>query len=519
MPDPLDFSKLLFARGYMLGTEELAVENKLLNDLIGWKCQTITGHSLHWHPAVAPLIERTQDRGVILIGNAVNPFTNEVEREVTSKIFRLFSSQSPSGRIAQQTIDYINQLTGRFRIFLIDESGPLAISDAAGLASIYFSQTGERAAFSSHSQLLAELVGAERDKNIQQIIDCRSFKLGRTNLPGYKSPFKGIELVGANVYYSTALKKRVRIFPLEPLNDTSRPLSDTIDESIEILRNTARIYMANRTLQFSLSLGQDSRINLSAFHPWRRQIRAHSYCGSPTETVEAYKVHEFSKRMNLEHEVISLDSVTESDCQDMSRTLARSTAYMRKHKSSEIRKLVAMSYWFPEGALEIKGEASEITRATYCKRIGIRQFPPMDVRVMTNLYKRILFPRYIVRSVDNYFEQFVYDAGFGFAALGYDDYDLFFWEHRNACGVSLGMQDHDIYRDSTSLMNNRLLLRNFLQAGLNDRIKDTMHRVVSERLWPGILDTPTSARTSVRARARILAERTFFYVNRMDARA
>lgn len=506
--------ELLFARGFALYPSHAKLSNNAWGELSSWKKQDINGYVLRSHPNATFFISACQTGAAILVGNAVNPFTGEVEQDIVDHLLEQEGGILESGRLRTEIIDYVDQLTGRFQLFLIENGVICALCDATALAPLYYFQQDEHFCFSSHAQLLAELVGSERDENLQEIIDAAFYTVGRRHLPGYKSPFKGLELVGANVYFSSLLKKRIRIFPREPLDRDSRTFSEVVDDSATILKKTADLYFSSRSVLVSLSLGQDSRISLSAFHEWRQKVEAYSYCGNPVETAEAKQVHEFAQKLGVQHHIIDIESVSTDEASELAEVLDRTTAFLRKHKTSELKKLVAMKRWFPQGALEIKGEASEVGRATYSKRSGITNFPKLDARAMSNLYKRVLYPRHLLKRIDGYFEEFKAKGEFGFSSLGYDDYDLFFWEHRTGCCVSLGMQDHDIYHDSTAIMNNRILLKNFLLPSFEDRLNDRLHQAVCEKLWPGVLDTPTSKRTSMKGRLKVLAEHVFFRVNR-----
>jgi len=514
MSESFGTEDILFARGFALYPSHFYVSETVCKELSTWYQRVLNGFTLHHHPDANVFLSVSGACAIILVGNAVNPFSNETEKGIVDSLILKMPDIQIDGKLCEEFFDYVDELTGRFQIFIIENGIVCALCDATGLAPLYFFQQEDDAVFSSHSQLLAEIVETDRDENLQEIIDSAFFTLGRRHLPGYKSPYKGVELVGANVYFSSLLKKRIRFFPREPLNKSDKSFKKMVADTSDILKHSAALYFSSRPVLVSLSLGQDSRISLSAFHEWRDQITTYSYCGNQDETDEANRVHDLALQLGIEHHVIHTEAIEPQACQDLVEKLDRSTAYMRKHKTTELKKLVAMKHWFPDGAIEIKGEASEVGRATYSKRSGIKSFPELDARAMSNLYKRVVSPRHVLKRIDGYFEEFKRLGEFGFSSLEYDDYDMFFWEHRTACCVSLGMQDHDIYHDSSAVMNNRILLKNLLLPDFDSRLHDKLHRAVCENLWPGILDIPTSKRTSLKGRAKVLAENIFFRINR-----
>ncbi|BBI65062.1 hypothetical protein HSBAA_63680 [Vreelandella sulfidaeris] len=171
----------------------------------------INGYILRYHPQASVFSSVHQTGAVVLVGNAVNPFTGELEQNIVDHFLANEVGKLEDGRLRTELIDYVDQLTGRFRLMFIENGAVCALCDATALASLYFFQQDDSIYLSSHSQLLAETVGSERDSEVQEIIDSGFYSVGRKHLPGYKSPFKGIELLGANVYISSLLKKSPNI--------------------------------------------------------------------------------------------------------------------------------------------------------------------------------------------------------------------------------------------------------------------------------------------------------------------
>jgi hypothetical protein len=132
---------------------------------------------------------------------------------------------------------------------------------------------------------------------------------------------------------------------------------------------------------------------------------------------------------------------------------------------------------------------------------------------MSNLYKRNIVARSLLRWTDRAFERFREDTRFGQEFYDYEEADMFYWEHRMPQWGALANQDHDIIHDMTTIFNNRRLLVNFLKPSLEDRISDRLHLAVIEHLWPEVLQMPLDSKTSLKARLRKTAERWFFRLN------
>lgn len=512
---------MLFARGFAFFPAFKNIPQALEEELAEWSIKRLGSYVLMTHPDASVYLSEGSSGYVVLLGNAVDPFGLETEAGIVANLTNLLSLCDDKERLSDSFLDYVDKITGRFQILVLRDSGTFALCDAIGMVPLYFYSESDQVSFSSHAQLLAELMGCDKDPLVERIVESPFYLVGRRHLPGHKSPYKNIEMVGANVYYSSILRRRVRIFPREKHVDDlrvsqERTLSEKVDFVSSVLKSGAELYVKSREVRVSLSLGQDSRMNLAALYNHQDNFSAYSYCGDSTESAEAEKAHEFALQLGVKHDIIRTDNIADDARESMRRLLDRNSAFIRKHKDSEVDKLVALSGWFPKNAIEFKGEASEVGRATYSKRTGLKKLPPLTSRGMTNLYKRILFPRAMLKEVDQCFDRFLEDSDMkgGLSRFGYDDYDIFFWEHRSACCVSLGIQDHDTYHDTTALMNNREVLNCFLSVDFSGRLEDQLHRAACEKMWPGILSVPTSRRSSLKSKAKVFAEAVFFNINR-----
>ncbi len=315
------------------------------------------------HPDASVYFSEGFSSSVVLLGNAVDPFGLQTETGIVENLTKLLASCDAKERLSDSFLDYVDKITGRFQILVVRESGTFAFCDAIGMVPLYVYEGNGEVSYSSHSQLLAELMVSDKDPLIERIVESPFYLVGRRHLPGYKSPYKNIEMVGANVYYSSALGRRVRIFPrerhVEELRvNQEKNLSEKVGFVSSALKSSAELYVKSREVRVSLSLGQDSRMNLAALHDYRDHFSAYSYCGDSAESAEAEKAHEFALSLGVRHDIIRTDGISEDAREKMRQLLDRNSAFIRKHKDSEVDKLVALSNWFPKNAIELKGEAS-----------------------------------------------------------------------------------------------------------------------------------------------------------------
>ena len=181
---------MLFARGFALYPRHADVSAPVWNELETWPTKEINGYILRYHPQASVFSSVHQTGAVVLVGNAVNPFTGELEQNIVDHFLANEVGKLEDGRLRTELIDYVDQLTGRFRLMFIENGAVCALCDATALASLYFFQQDDSIYLSSHSQLLAETVGSERDSEVQEIIDSGFYSVGRKHLPCllYTSP-------------------------------------------------------------------------------------------------------------------------------------------------------------------------------------------------------------------------------------------------------------------------------------------------------------------------------------------
>jgi len=78
--------------------------------------------------------------------------------------------------------------------------------------------------------------------------------------------------------------------------------------------------------------------------------------------------------------------------------------------------------------------------------------------------------------------------------LGYDAWDLFYWEHRMSTWHAQVLLGSDFAFDTTIIFNSRRILTLLLSAPRNERRKATLFREFIRRRCPEIKDVPINPR-------------------------
>jgi hypothetical protein len=457
------------------------------------------------------------DRGssLVLMGHAVDPWNGGAEHEVLGSLRRIL----PPGRLPQardrSLWNVLDSLTGRFVLAVLDRDFPWIVQDAVGLQPLYYASGPEGFAASSHSQLLGEVMGLERDPVVDELVASRFYGKGIQYLPGLRAPFLGMRMLTANTFLDVKGQRTVRFFPREPHG----PVEDwdaLVKECAGAMARSVEMLARNHRLAVSLSNGTGSRATLAACRSVTDRLVFFSHGSNAAEVQDGEGAGQLSAALGLTHEAYPVDvkGYRASPHPELEALLQRNGSGIRRPKVAEVAKLKTFLERFPPGRMKLKGHVSEIGRAFYCKSMGVQELPAtLTPRHMSNLYKRNLFNRRLLRWTDGCFQEFRAVTGFGQAFFDYEEADLFCWEHRMPQWGALTNQDHDMVHDMTTLFDNRRLLVNLLKPDRPDRISDRLHRDVIGALWPEVLQVPLSSEAGVKARIRQLLERWFFRLN------
>ena len=129
-------------------------------------------------------IESDLSKTLILIGHAYNPFTMQADEH---DILRSILSCNSDAEYR----NYIDQLTGLFVLITIsDDETITAICDCAGMMGAYYSVRRNCVYFSSHAQIIAELLDLKEDSYVSALKKSPTFHYYGLFLPFDLSPYE-----------------------------------------------------------------------------------------------------------------------------------------------------------------------------------------------------------------------------------------------------------------------------------------------------------------------------------------
>jgi len=502
-----------FIRGYLFTSEYDKALNSchLLDD---WVQKRIGKFTLFIHPESEFYIYTYDNNTWLLVGNVIDPI-NEIsdEKDILTALANDFRDDE------NLLFERLDCLTGRFVLISVNTSSGKGriFHDAVGLKNVFYTETKNEVWCSSHSQLLADIQNYQIDPEIESLTNSYFYKIGVRHLPGLRTPYKEIRMLPANHCMYLPGNVLERYFPREAheesddLEKTAVVIGEVMQKSIDLLRS-------KKSVAVSLTFGTDSRVTFAASKNAGSAIHYFSYISNEEEKTDAFRASQMCRDLGVTHHIydIPMDEITREDYfTEFCNYFDHNSAYIRKPKREELAKIYYLKKVFPDGFLEVKSHVSEIGRAFYCKKMGRNQMPKkLRPRHMSNLYKRNLTKRSILKFMDKTFGDFIETTNFGKNFYNYEEADMFYWEHRMPAWGSLANQDHDIIHDMTSLFNNRKILKLFLTPSMKFRRNDDLYKSVVAYLWPEAAAYPLGKPDKLKNKIKRTGEYLFFTLNR-----
>ncbi len=394
---------------------------------------------------------------------------------------------------AEEDYRSFHQLTGVFTLFRVTEREITLWGDPTGMQTNFYAVHAGNRYVSSHSTLLGELLGAQRDPYVEALARYRFFPLLGNSLPGDLTPYVGIRRLVPNhlVRLKASGAETERFYTPHRLELSREELTERCAELLR--RNLQLIAEKWKRPAISLTGGCDSKTTLACAAGFYERFSYFSYISSDSERVDAEAAAEICKALGLPHRIYRIPETDRAlpGTEQAARLLRWNMGDLCDCNANDVRKRV----FFADTAdfdIEVKSWASEVGRAYYSKRFhGRTDFGPEPTpRACTALYKFFLHNRRLVRRTDRVFAEYLEQFFVQDRENPIPWQEQFFWEHRMPSWNGLVITgEHRYSFDITIPYNNRLLLELLLSASAEDRIHDNIHAAIRQSMNPAIDQT------------------------------
>ncbi len=421
-----------------------------------------------------------------LIGHAYNPFTMVWEEE---GILTDIADADKKGSLRAA----VDELTGFF-VFGTLRGGRLYFeNDPSGMQSAAVGYFGETFYLTSHPQLVGDLCGLSMSPLAQELTQYKWYdRVMGPYLPGDMTPFDELHRVVPNIGYTYAaghLTHR-RFYPCRafPPCKTEQDYQGIIKKGADILaRNMELVSRKWERPAISLTGGIDSNTTFAAANGHYDRFTAFSYLSAPKEAPDAEAARRIAGRFGVPY---TLYRIPDRDPNFAEYPLFKAiidhgNGYVSGCPENEYRKR-AYLYSHLDCDVEVKSWVSETVRAYWYKHFGRKRMPPLSPRLFRNLYKIFLFDRRLAHKVDRVFADYIKTYEYRSVPACYDPSDLHYNEAMWGAWGGMNISEMKIYRDITSIYDNRTLLDLLLRVPLADRISDRHHLDIKALLNPDL---------------------------------
>ena len=512
------FQKQLFRFGYLLTDAQLP-EPDGFPFYGNYTDHALGRFTLRVHQDQRCALCRRGDSLFALVGSAVNPYSGEIsEQAILEKLADL-------GNLCEEaSLPYLNELTGSFLILQLREGRLRFVCDPAGMLFGCYGQLGGKFYLSSHPQLIADLVPLTKSAYIKRLEGYRFFYKYGLFFPGDLTQYRELTRILQNhvTEYDGQRFQLRRFYPTKELLPVrgEAEYRALLEEVTRVLRDTLACYAKKyRHPAISLTGGMDSKTTLACSRGLERSFDYYSYITMAGDEIDANAAHEIASHLGIPHRIhrVSEEDGDFRDIETVRAILEHNNGGYRVNPN-DVRKRAYFDAFCrsPEGFdAEVKSWVSEIARANYYKKFGLKKLPrQLSPGNMSSMYKIFLWQRRLARQTSRVFADFIEKTGFHNLPAGYDESDLYLWEFRySAWGGIVITAEHSYSNEILIPYNNRRLLDRMLQAPLEKRISDQFHEDLIRAADPRVAEPGITVTNWNETKNRMRMERLYFLIN------
>ncbi len=417
-----------------------------------------------------------EDSFIVLIGHCIDlRAPGRKEAEVANRLLDT-ALQRGVDEMLSETDDFI----GRYTAICCIRGAWIAFNDAGATRSTYYAE--DAAIVASHSTIIGEVLGQEPRRQL--------FRHYRFGLPGNATLVPGVRLLLANFALDLQRRKLFRFWPRA--ERIERPLQELTDPVERTWVQTADAIASRWTPAIALTAGLDSRVSLAAFRHIPEKV-VFTYDRGEEDKIEVEVATELCRRLGIGHRrILPVD-------RDKARSIYAALEAMPDHRHIDEAPAMYLSAFPGERYINVRSNLSEIGRAVWRQRHMVStRFDPSDwIDIVAHADRRGEPLRreaiqYLREELDRFFDLAGYDRSNPQdpQLLGYDAWDLTYWEHRMSTWHGPVMLGSDFAFDTMIVFNSRRVLKLLLSAPREARIKATLYREFIARRCSEIRDVP-----------------------------
>lgn len=507
----------LFIRGFLV-TNDSAIDANAYPFYGSWIRRTIDSFTFLIHPLQTLYYYTDRDTTLFLIGHCLNPFDSLYHED---QILAKLMDKIKQGEDA--AIHYLNQLTGSFFIGAIQNGVIHFVSDAAGMLYSCYGMIDDVFCITSHPQLIGDLYPVTKNDYVKQFESYKHFYKYGVFFPGDHTQYDEIKRVLQNhiMTYDSGRVTHRRFYPQRELKEVASEdeYTNLLSQVTSILHKTLELVTKKWTAPaISMTGGMDSKTTLACANQLYDLFTYYSYISMHGDRIDAEAAHAIAEHLGLKHDILMI-SENDEDFPELvcAKAILEHNQGGYRVNENDVRKRIYLSNLsdHPAFDVEVKSWVSEIARANYYKKFGLKRLPRhLTPRHMTSMFKIFTTQRKLAKATDRIFDEFIEKTRFHHFPAGYDESDMYLWEFRySAWGGIVITQQHSYSGDIFIPFNNRLLLDLMLSAPQSKRISDAFHEDLIRFANPHIDETGITITNWNETKKRMYLEKAYFLLH------
>lgn len=472
------YEHLLYKRGFLFtDKKDMEFKDSMTTRVFKkWSHITFNKYDVYIDSALPHAYYESDKMKVLVMGLVLNPFSSE--NDIKNIAVSLADKHNDSS-----FLDYLDELSGRFTIITDDGNATRVYGDAAGTRTLYYDTESDFHIISSHSTLIADLMGYTISEVSQGVFTNKEFT-GRKYLPGLLSPFDEIRPLTPNTRYVIESRKVERFFPREELETID--FKETVDSVTEVLKKQSKLISEIYKTSTSLTAGLDSRLTFAIQNSDKNNGDYFTHISKriPESFQEDVSIgKKLADIYNKDHRVYEYtNDDTVDGFKEFKAVWFKNVGMYRG--SVHLFKTYADHY--PPNNLHIRSNIAEVVRVYYKRRTG-----EVSEEKLANLYT--ISPFKNNELVLNSFKEFIEITNFKSDKFyNYNFADLFYWEHRMGMWHSWLINESDVAYETFVPFNNRKLLTMMLSIPEEERIGDELFIEIINNVNPKLMDIPVN---------------------------
>lgn len=504
---------LLFARGYLLTNARTDFAEYPFYGR--WKEIRVGSYSIAASELTNIFVNESEHETVILIGHAYNPFDGEYREDELLKKYSNFGTE-------KERIAYFNQWTGIFTLIIIKDSEIIVYGDCAGMQPAYYGAIGTSLYISSHAQLIGDICGLIESEYVADMKKYRYWGMYGLFIAGDRSQFDDVFRLVPNTFirYGTDTHEfRVtRFYPETDIANVQdeREYSETINEIAGLMHENMRLISLKwKRPYISMTGGMDSKTTVACTNGLYDKFGYYSYISMHGDRPDAEAAEKIAAAIGVTHKtyLVSENDGDFINAAEVKTILEHNFGNIGEIKGNDVRKCC---YFLnnDDFDVEVKSWVSEIGRANYYKKFGMKNMPKrLSPRQMTTMYKFFAYNRRQACRTDEIFKEYIEKTAFQ-SIYNLDASDMYLWEFRyGAWGGLAVMSEHRASHELTIPYNNRRLIEMFLTLPLEKRIDDVPHYDVIKTANETIDSLGITVTNYNETRLRMYCEKVYYLIN------